>query len=161
MIRALLRRLLRFARNDFSMMEDFMKISAQVKNGLGQHQVTLRTNDHVHSLEIPPKELGFGSSANGGELLCLALATCYCNDLYREAAKWGIRVEWVEVSVDAEFGGEGDAAKSINYQAKVRAQASEDDIRALMTHTDKVAEIQNTLRGAMPVTLSNIEVISV
>lgn len=138
-----------------------MKINAQVKNSAGQHQVTLRTNEHAQSLEIPPKELGFGSSANGGELLCLALATCYCNDLYREAAKWGIRVEWVEVSVDAEFGGEGEAGKSFVYQARARAQASEEDIRALMIHTDKVAEIQNTLRGALPVTLTNIEVISV
>lgn len=138
-----------------------MKISAQVKNGFGQHQVTLHTNDHVHSLEIPPKELGFGSSANGGELLCLALASCYCNDLYREAAKWGIRIEWVEVTVESEFGGEGEAGKSFVYQAKARAQASEDDIRALMIHTDKVAEVQNTLRGALPVTLTNIEVISV
>jgi hypothetical protein len=33
---------------------------------------------------------GGGSSANGGELLCLALATCYCNDVYREAKKRGI-----------------------------------------------------------------------
>jgi organic hydroperoxide reductase OsmC/OhrA len=138
-----------------------MKISAQVKNRPGQHQVTLRTNDVVHSLEIPPKEMGFGSSANGGELLCLALATCYCNDLYREAAKWGIRVEWVEVSVEGEFGGEGEAGKSFTYQAKARAQASEEDIRALMIQTDKVAEIQNTLRAGVPVTLTNVEGISV
>lgn len=138
-----------------------MKISAQVKNSAGQHQVTLRTNDNIHSLEIPPKPTGFGSSANGAELICLALATCYCNDLYREAAKWGIRVEWVEVAVESEFGGEGEAAKSFAYRAKARAQASEDDIRALMTYTDTVAEIQNTLRGSIPVTLTNIDVISV
>jgi organic hydroperoxide reductase OsmC/OhrA len=64
-----------------------MKISAKVQNSEGQHHVILRTNDNVHSLTIPPKPAGFGSSANGGELLFLALATCYCNDIYREAAK--------------------------------------------------------------------------
>ncbi len=52
-----------------------MKVSSRVQNGAGQHLVTLRTNDNVHSLAIPPKPTGFGSSANGGELLFLALAT--------------------------------------------------------------------------------------
>jgi uncharacterized OsmC-like protein len=137
-----------------------MKISAQVQNSQGSHKVTLRTNDNEHSLDIPPKPTGSGSSANGGELLFLALATCYCNDLYREAAKRNIKVERVEVEVDGEFGGEGEHAKNITYRAKVVAQANEEEIRELMTFTDSVAEIQNTLRLAMPVTLSQVEVIS-
>jgi uncharacterized OsmC-like protein len=84
-----------------------MKISARVQNSEGQHLVTLRTNDNVHGLNIPPKPTGFGSSANGGELLFLALATCYCNDIYREAAKRGVKVEQVEVEVEGDFGAEG------------------------------------------------------
>jgi hypothetical protein len=63
-----------------------MKISATVQNGEGQHHVTLRTNDNVHSLAIPPK---------------------------------------------------------------------------LMSHTDRVAEIQNTLRVETPVLLSSIEGVTV
>ena len=39
------------------------------------------------------------SGVNRGELLFLALATCYCNDLYREAEKLGIDVR--EVNVEA------------------------------------------------------------
>ncbi len=70
-----------------------MKIISRVENSQGRHEVTLRTNDAVHSLSIPPRSTGFGSSANGGELLFLALATCYCNDIYREAAKLGMKVE--------------------------------------------------------------------
>ena len=66
-----------------------MRVGAKVQNSEGQHQVMLRTNDNLHSLAIPPKPAGFGSSTNGGELLFLALATCYCNDIYREAAKLG------------------------------------------------------------------------
>lgn len=42
-----------------------MKVSAKVQNSEGQHHVTLCTNDNVHSLAIPPKPTGFGSSANG------------------------------------------------------------------------------------------------
>ena len=138
-----------------------MKISAQVQNSRGSHKVTLRTNDNEHALDIPPKPTGFGSSANGGELLFLALASCYCNDIYREAAKRNIQVERVEVEVDGEFGGEGEPAKNVTYRAKVTASASEEQIRELMLFTDGVAEIQNTLRLGTPVTLSQIEAISV
>jgi uncharacterized OsmC-like protein len=134
-----------------------MKISATVQNSQWQHQVTLRTNETVHSLTIPSRSTGFGSSANGGELLFLALATCYCNDIYREAGKRGIKVTQVEVEVEGEFGAEGEPARNVSYRAKVTAQASEAEIQALMRHTDQVAEIQNTLRAGAPVTLSAVE----
>jgi organic hydroperoxide reductase OsmC/OhrA len=136
-----------------------MKISATVQNSQWQHQVTLRTNETVHSLTIPSRSTGFGSSANGGELLFLALATCYCNDIYREAGKRGIKVTQVEVEVEGEFGAEGEPARNVSYRAKVTAQASEAEIQALMRHTDQVAEIQNTLRGGAPVTLSAVEAV--
>ena len=138
-----------------------MKISAQVQNSHGSHKVTLRTNDNEHSLDIPPRPTGFGSSANGGELLFLALASCYCNDLYREAAKRNIQVERVEVEVDGEFGGEGEPARNVIYRARVAARASEEQIRELMTFTDSVAEIQNTLRLGMSVKLLEVEAISI
>ncbi len=138
-----------------------MRISAKVQNSEGQHNVTLRTNDTAHSLDIPPKSTGFGSSANGGELLFLALATCYCNDIYREAAKRALKVEHVEVEVEGDFGAEGEPARNVSYRAKVTAQASAAQIRELMRYTDQVAEIQNTLRRGAPVVLSSIEAVTV
>jgi organic hydroperoxide reductase OsmC/OhrA len=138
-----------------------MKISASVQNSAGRHEVTLRTNENVHSIAIPPKPTGLGSSANGGELLFLALATCYCNDIYREAAKRGLKVEQVEVEVEGDFGAEGEPAKHVTYRAKVTARASEAEIRELMSQTDRVAEIQNTLRVETPVSLVDIEVVTV
>jgi uncharacterized OsmC-like protein len=136
-----------------------MKITARVENSKDNHQVTLQTNDNVHSIVIPPKSTGYGSSANGGELLFLALATCYCNDIYREAAKRNIKVERLDVEVDGDFGAEGEPAKNVTYRARVTAQASEEEIRDLVKFTDAVAEIQNTLRIETPVVLSEIEVV--
>lgn len=136
-----------------------MKIRAGVQNSYNEHRVTLETNGNTHSIVIPPKPSGFGSSANGGELLFLALATCYCNDIYREATKRGIMVEHVEVEVEGQFGAEGEPATNVTYRAKVVAQATEAEIQELMRHTDAVAEIQNTLRMPTPITLGQIEAI--
>ena len=138
-----------------------MKITAKVENSKDNHQVTLKTNDNVHSIAIPPKSTGYGSSANGGELLFLALATCYCNDIYREAAKRNIKVERVEVNVEGDFGAEGEHARNVTYRARVFAQASEDEIRALMEFTDTVSEIQNSLRIGTPVILTEIEPVKI
>jgi len=138
-----------------------MKIKAAIQNRAGQHQVSLSTNDQPHSIEIPPRASGFGSSVNGGEMLFLALATCYCNDIYREAGKRGIKVEGVEVEVQGDFGAEGEPARNVTYQAKVIAQASEEAIRDLMWATDALTEIQNTLRLGVQVVLDKIEAVSV
>jgi uncharacterized OsmC-like protein len=138
-----------------------MKISARVENSKDNHQVSLQTNDNIHSIVIPSKPTGYGSSANGGELLFLALASCYCNDIYREAAKRNIKVERVEVEVNGDFGSEGEHAKNVTYHAKVFAQANEEEIRELMMFTDTVAEIQNTLRIETPVILTGIEVVKI
>jgi uncharacterized OsmC-like protein len=76
-----------------------MKVSATIKNSLNKNEVTVTTNSHPRTLNIAPKESGYGSSVNGAELLLLSLATCYCNDLYREAAKRGIQIDEVTVEI--------------------------------------------------------------
>jgi organic hydroperoxide reductase OsmC/OhrA len=136
-----------------------MRIVALVKNSRDQHHVTVQTNDNSRTLSIPPGASGFGSSANGGELLFLALATCYCNDIYREADKRGMAVERVEVQVEGDFGDVGEPGRDIVYHATVTANASEQDIRALMLETNRVAEIQNTLRLGVPVALGETRAI--
>ena len=109
---------------------------------------------------IAPRASGFGSAANGGELLCLAMATCYCNDIYREAAKRAIEVVGVEVEAEAEFRAEGVPASRLAYRVSVRANAPEEIIRDLIARTDSVAEVQNTLRLGSPVALESFTAVS-
>jgi uncharacterized OsmC-like protein len=129
-----------------------MKFSAYLQNDLNTHEVRLKVGEKEQSIPIAPKPTS-GSSVSGGELLFLALATCYCNDIYREAARRNIKVEGVEVEVTGDFEAEGKPASNIVYRAKVSTNASEEEIRELLKYTDTVAEIQNTLRVGTPVKL--------
>lgn len=137
-----------------------MFYSAKVKNELGEHHVTLRTGDKEHSIDISPQASGFGSSANGGELLFLALATCYCNDIYREATKLGLAIQGVEVEVYGDFERAGEPASNIRYKARVTSSSPEEDVRSLMEMVDQIAEIQQTVRIQTPIKLEVMEVIS-
>src|SRR5689334_18110205 len=128
-----------------------MKIKATVENSLHNHITIVQTNEDAKKISIGSKATGYGSSINGGELLFLALATCVCNDIYREAAKRNIQVNSVAVEVSGDFGAEGEPGSNIVYSAKVDANISAEEIARLITDTDKVLEIHNTIRKAIPV----------
>jgi uncharacterized OsmC-like protein len=129
-----------------------MKFSASIKNSSKEHQVTLKVGEKEQSIPIAPRATG-GSSVTGGELLFLALATCFCNDIYREGAKRGITVSSVEVEVNGNFEAERQPASNIVYRVKVDADASEEKLQELIVYVDSIAEIQNTLRLGTPVKL--------
>jgi organic hydroperoxide reductase OsmC/OhrA len=128
-------------------------IAASVISSAVRHDVTVRTGEASQSLPIARKPGGAGSSVNGGEFLMLALATCYCNDLFREAQRLGIPVDGAEVEASAEFPGIGLAAENITYRVKVQSEAPTSDIERLLRETDAVAEIHNTVRAGVPVRL--------
>lgn len=134
-----------------------MHISASILNTAEQNEVRVSTNNVVKQLLIPPKAEGNGSSINGGEILFLALATCFCNDIYREAAKRQMQIRSVEVFVSGEFEDEGMPGFNIQYETKVDSDATEEEIRDLIFYVDKVAEVHNTLRLGTPVTLREIK----
>lgn len=131
-----------------------MHIQARIENRPGSHTALVGTEGKEKELTVPGRPAG-GSATNGGEMLFLALATCYCNDLYREAERHGIELTRVVVTVDGEFGGPGEPARSVSYGARVWARSTTEAIEALMAHTDGVAEIQNTLRQGVSVTLAD------
>lgn len=130
-----------------------MEISATVVSSPGSHHVTVRTGNAEHQLSVAPRSTGGGSATNGGEFLVLALATCYCNDLFREAARLGLQLEEVQVQAFAEFAGIGLAASNVRYSATVKSGASPKAIAELLRETDAVAEVHNTLRKGVPVQL--------
>lgn len=130
-----------------------MKISATISSSYNEHRTSVQTNDATQEITIAPKVTGYGSSINGGELLMLALATCFCNDIYREAKKRNIQVTSVDVVVTGEFGAEGEAGSNFQYEANVVADAPPEVIQELIMYTDEVAEVHNTLRRGVSVRL--------
>ncbi len=129
-----------------------MQISASIKNSYQQHHIAVSTEGNEKVIAIPVKAEGYGSSVNGGELLFLSLATCFCNDIYREAAKRKMEISLVEVKVSGEFGKEGEPGSNIHYEAKVESvNSSAEEIEALVEYVDGIAEIHNTLRKGVEV----------
>lgn len=130
-----------------------MKITATVRSSADAHEATVATNSLSQALTVPAKNSGKGSAVNGGEFLMLALATCYCNDVYREAERLQVPVEAVFVEASADFPGLGLAATNIRYSARITSSASEDVIADLLRQTDAVAEVHNTIRSGAAVRL--------
>ncbi|MGA8313525.1 MAG: OsmC family protein [Terriglobales bacterium] len=102
---------------------------------------------------------GLGLGFNGGELLLLAIGGCYSNDIYREAAKRGLRVQNVEVKVTADWAGEPVRAQNICFSVNVEAEATAQEILNLIHHSDSVAEIPNSLRLGTAVRLAETKAI--
>jgi uncharacterized OsmC-like protein len=130
-----------------------MQIAARLSNTSSGHTVEVETEGRKQPIAIAPKNAGRGSSINGGELLFAALATCICNDLYRQAAKRGIGVHGVGVEVTGTFGNPGEPARDISYRVRVDADGPKTAIDDLIRATDSVTEIQNTLRAGCTVRL--------
>lgn len=103
---------------------------------------------------------GLGLGFNGGELLLLAIGGCFSNDLYREAEKRGIRLRNVHVTVRAEWGGDPVRAQNVRLSATVEADAAEQAIVDLVRHTDRIAEIPNSLRLGAGVQLADVRAVA-
>jgi uncharacterized OsmC-like protein len=135
-----------------------MRMAARVHNTPEEHSTEVFSGAHSTSISIAPRPGRRGSSVSGGELLMLALATCYCNDVYREAAKMQVDIESLEVECSAEFPAEGAPASDVTFSVTLVSNAAEEKLRELAAQADRLAEIQNTVRAAIPVRLGEVRV---
>lgn len=110
-------------------------------------------------IDRPAAAGGGGLGFNGGELLHLAVAGCVSNDLFREAARRGIALTAVDVTVWGGFAGEPAVSTGIDYTVDIRADAARSTaptdpsaLEALLAYVDTIAEIPNSLRAGTPVT---------
>jgi len=83
--------------------------------------------------------------------LLFSLATCFCNDIYREAAKKILPYQALMLKSTGDFAAEGEPVQILNTLLtlfQIHLQMED-----LIDHTNKVAEIHNTLRKGPNITL--------
>lgn len=103
-------------------------------------------------------ESGGGLGFSGGQLLNLAVAGCISNDLFREAAKRGLSLSQVIVRASSEYVGKPAISTDITYEVELSGDSPAEQLRELVEHVDRIAEIPNSLRGGTEVRLTAIEV---
>jgi uncharacterized OsmC-like protein len=91
-------------------------------------------------------EAGF----TGAHVLHLSVAGCVLNDLYREAANFGIQVDGVRVLASGGFDDRWPST-GITYTVEVSSSASDADVARVIAAVDDVAEIPRAIRAGAPV----------
>jgi putative redox protein len=103
------------------------------------------------TVDRPTAAGGGGLGFNGGQLLYLAIAACWSNDLYREATTMGIELDGVELTVDGDFPARGSGSTPITIEVVVRSAAPESKVRELIDEVERVAEIPRAIHDATPI----------
>jgi len=98
---------------------------------------------------------GRGLGFNGGQLLNLAVAGCISNDLFREAARRGIRLDHVRVTADSDYIGTPATSTPIDYQVELSGDATQEALADLVAFVDEIAEIPNSIRRGTEVRLQH------
>ena len=103
------------------------------------------------TVDRPAAAGGGGLGFSGGQLLYMAIAACWSNDLYREAATMGVGLDGVEITVDGDFPARGDGSTPITVELVVRSSAPEERVRELIAEVERIAEIPRAIRDATPI----------
>jgi uncharacterized OsmC-like protein len=106
------------------------------------------------TVDRPAAAGGGGLGFSGGQLLYMAIAACWSNDLYREAATMGVDLDGVEITVDGDFPARGSGSTPITVDLVVTSSAPEERVRELITEVERVAEIPRAIRDATPIELT-------
>jgi putative redox protein len=102
-------------------------------------------------VDRPAAAGGGGLGFSGGQLMYMAIAACWSNDLYREAATMGIELDGVEITVDGDFPARGEGSTPITVDVVVRSSALEEHVRELIAEVERIAEIPRAIRDGAPI----------
>jgi putative redox protein len=103
------------------------------------------------TVDRPVAAGGGGSGFSGGQLLYMAIAACWSNDLYREAATMGIGLDGVEITVDGDFPARGAGSTPITLEVVVKSSAPGERVRELIAEVERIAEIPRAIREGPPI----------
>ena len=92
---------------------------------------------------------------NGAAVLHLSVALCVLNDTFREGEATGVPVAGVRVGAGGAFDRDTWVSQGVVYSVEVDSTASADEVAALCSRVDEVAEIPRALRAGMTVERSD------
>lgn len=98
-----------------------------------------------------PEGVTVEAAFTGAHLLHLAAAGCVLNDVYREAAALGVRVDGVRVVAGGGFDTGTWASTGVTYAVEIDTPADTATLAALLARVDEVAEIPRAIRQGAPV----------
>lgn len=98
-----------------------------------------------------PEGVTVTADFTGAHLLHLAAAGCVLNDVYREAAELGIRIDGVRVTASGDFDTETWASTGITYRIELHSPAPAEELGRLLDRVDDVAEIPRAIRAGATV----------
>lgn len=131
-----------------------MHITAQINSSINKVSTLIKKDNETKSFILPPREEGFGSSVNGGELLLLALATCYCHTIYRGAKEMNLDIGEITVSVTGDFSDDVPKMQDFSFSVQVRSSATGQQLQELVGYADLHATIPNLLRKGRQIRLN-------
>src|SRR5262249_29628192 len=138
--------------------EDEMAIEVQTITVDGRATAVGSAGPFTLIVDRPAEAGGGGLGFSGGQLLNLAVAACVSNDLFREAARDGIVLRRVQVSVRSDYAENPPVSGAIDYDVTVDGDAPTDRLAELVRAVDRIAEIPNSLRGGTAVRLANARI---
>lgn len=104
---------------------------------------------------------GDGLGYSGGQVLVLAVGTCFYNNLYYAADERGIKIQSAELEITGGWTEEPMVSSGIVVNAKVEAEAAPAEIEELIHYASRVSTVSNSVRQGTTVTIGNIQTISV
>ncbi len=132
-----------------------MSIEVETRNVAGRVTAVGSAGAFTLTVDRPADAGGGGKGFNGGQLLYLAIAGCVSNDLFRDAAKFDVKLERVVVRVRGDFVGDPAVSSEVTYDVEVSGEGGAERLRQLINHVDRIGEIPNTLRRVTEVRLRN------
>lgn len=130
----------------------------EFRNIAGEAAAIGNAGPYTLVVDRPADGGGRGLGFNGGQLLYLAIGGCVSNDLFREAAARGIRLDAVRVVVRGDFSGDPAVSEPVSYDVELSGDATPEQLRSLVEHVDAIAEIPNSVRRGTEVRISRVEV---
>jgi uncharacterized OsmC-like protein len=130
--------------------EDSMAGRFAVKLGAGSFRSTA-DGAVCFPHEWTAEGVSVSAAFTGAHLLHVAAAGCVLNDLYREAAARGIRLDGVRVDADGDFDTEQWISTGVEYAIRLDSPADDAALVELVAVVDAVAEIPRAMRAGIRV----------